>query len=246
MKKIAAVIILACLLACTLTATVAAQEPITFAPVPVTQAALGRAVFGLVQLVITFVLSIAVVYGSYRLLGWLVRGLDITSGLARGSVAMGIMMASFLFGIVLLMKRSLYPVFTVLKDLAFEPESNLVALGSAALCALGYVAVSFAVAVAIALASLWLFDRLTREIKEMEEIRRDNVAVAIFFSGVFLSMAYFMEAGLHGLLVTLIPVMGIGLPSGCTAASPGTRSAGYRCGFQTPDRTCLRGICHCP
>ncbi|MDX9959666.1 MAG: DUF350 domain-containing protein [Spirochaetia bacterium] len=121
-------------------------------------------------------------------------------------------LAAFLFGIVLLMKQSLYPVFTVLKDLAFEPEAGLVAWGGAALWALGCVAVSFAVAVAIALAFLWLFDRLTREIKELEEIRKDNVAVAIFFSGVFLSMAYFMEAGLHGLLVTLIPVMGIRLP----------------------------------
>jgi hypothetical protein len=212
MKKSAAVIILVCLLASLLVGVAAAQttgEPITFVPVPAGRVALGRAFLGLVQLVFTFVLAIAVVYGSYRLLGWLVRGLDTTGGLARGSVAMGIMMASFLFGIVLLMKRSLYPVFTMLKDLAFEPEANLASWGRAALWALGYVAVSFAVAVAIALASLWLFDKLTREIKEMEEIRRDNVAVAIFFSGVFLSMAYFMEAGLHGLLVTLIPVMGI-------------------------------------
>lgn len=212
MKKSAAVIILVCLLASLLVGVAAAQttgEPITFVPVPAGRVALGRAFLGLVQLVFTFVLAMAVVYGSYRLLGWLVRGLDTTGGLARGSVAMGIMMASFLFGIVLLMKRSLYPVFTMLKDLAFEPEANLASWGSATLWALGYVAVSFAVAVAIALASLWLFDKLTREIKELEEIRRDNVAVAIFFSGVFLSMAYFMEAGLHGLLVTLIPVMGI-------------------------------------
>ncbi|MGD9940999.1 MAG: hypothetical protein AB7T74_14490 [Clostridia bacterium] len=54
------------------------------------------------------------------------------------------------------MKQSLYPVFTVLKDLAFEPEAGLVAWGGAALWALGCVAVSFAVAVAIALAFLWL------------------------------------------------------------------------------------------
>jgi uncharacterized membrane protein YjfL (UPF0719 family) len=88
----------------------------------------------------------------------------------------------------------------------------LLAWGVALLWVLAYVGVSFAVAVVIALASLRIFDRLTREIKELEEIRRDNVGVAIFFSGVFLSMAYFMEAGLHGLLVTLIPVMGIRLP----------------------------------
>jgi hypothetical protein len=212
MKKTAAITILVCLWACLFVGTIAAQEPITFAPVPAGQAALLRAFFGLVQLVITFVLAIAVVYGSYRLLGHLIRGLDTTGGLARGSVAMGIMMATFLFGIVLLMKQSLYPVFTVLKDLAFEPDAGLAAWGRAALWALGYVAVSFAVAIAIALASLWLFDRLTREIKELEEIKQDNVAVAIFFSGVFLSMAYFMEAGLHSLLVTLIPVMGIRLP----------------------------------
>jgi hypothetical protein len=212
MKRTAAVALLIFLMASLLIGSAAAQEPITFAPAPAGRLALIRAGFGLVQLVITFVLAITVVYGSYRLLGWLVRGLDTTGGLARGSVAMGIMLASFLFGIVVLMKRSLYPVFTVLKDLAFEPEAGFVAWGSAALWALGYVAVSFAVAVAIALASLWLFDRLTREIKELDEIRKDNVAVAIFFSGVFLSMAYFMEAGLHGLLVTLIPVMGIRLP----------------------------------
>lgn len=212
MKKTAAITILVCIVACLFVGTVAAQEPITFAPVPAGRAALVRALFGLVQLVFTFVLAISVVYGSYRLLGWLFRGLDATGGLARGSVAMGIMLAAFLFGIVLLMKQSLYPVFTVLKDLAFEPEAGLAGWGRAALWALGYVAVSFAVAIAIALASLWLFDRLTREIKELEEIRRDNVAVAIFFSGVFLSMAFFMEAGLHGFLVALIPELSIRLP----------------------------------
>ncbi len=73
---------------------------------------------------------------------------------------MGLMQASFLFGIVLLMKRSLYPVSTVLTDLAFEPEASLRAWGAALLWALAYVGVSFAVAIAIALASLWLFDRL--------------------------------------------------------------------------------------
>jgi hypothetical protein len=212
MKKSAAVIVMACLMASFMAFAAAAQEPIAFAPVPAGSIALTRALFGLIQLVLTFLLAIAVVFGSYRLLGWLVRDLDITGGLARGSVAMGIMLASFLFGIVLLMKRSLYPVFTVLKDLALDAQPSFLAWGSAVLWVLVYAGVSFAVAILIALSSLWLFDRLTREIKELEEIRRDNVAVAIFFSGVFLSMAYFMEAGLHGLLVALIPGMNIRLP----------------------------------
>ena len=136
MKKSAAIALLIFLMASLLIGTAAAQEPLTFAPVPAGSIALTRALFGLAQLVFTFVLAIAVVY----------------------------------------------------------------------------VGVSFAVAILIALSSLWLFDRLTRENKELEEIRRDNVAVAVFFSGVFLSMAFFMEAGLHGLLVALIPGMNIRLP----------------------------------
>lgn len=188
------------------------QGSLAFAAPDPGRAALARALLGLGQLGLTFVLGLAVVYGSYRLLGRLFRGLDLGAGLAKGSLALGLTLASFLFGIVLLMKRSLYPVFALLEDLARDPEAGLAAWGEAALRSLAYVGLSFAVAAAIALASIWLFDRLTKEIKELEEIRKDNLAVAVFFSGVFLSMAFFMEAGLHGLLVSLIPGMSVRLP----------------------------------
>ena len=178
-------------------------------PTQLSTIAFPRFFFGLAELAITFVLGVLIVFVSYRLLVRMVSRLKADDQIAGGNVSVGIMMAALVFGVVILVKRALYPVFTVLKDLFLTPDPSVGTWATTLAFALGYIVLSFLVALGIAVAALRLFDLLTRKVKELDEIRNNNVAMAIFFAGIYLSMTYFIEEGLFAFLVILIPDMAI-------------------------------------
>lgn len=164
-----------------------------------------RILIGVVQLIISFILGLCIVLLSFWVFLKLTKGIDEEEQLKSNNTAVGIMMGSFIFGVTVLLKRSLYPIFSLMKDLALSPQTTASSYLAMTFFSIGYIVLSLIVALIIAITALKLLERLTKKIEEMNEIRKNNTAIAIFFAAIFISLCFFIEEGLHALLITLIP-----------------------------------------
>jgi hypothetical protein len=104
----------------------------------------------------------------------------------------------------LVARAAIYPVIGALQSaLVAEPGPGAVA----ALAARGvlYVLLFFAGAVGAIAAGTKVFLRLTGDIDELAELKRNNVAVAFVLAGFILVMWLFLARGGESLLTSLMP-----------------------------------------
>lgn len=167
--------------------------------------ALRRIAIGLAELVISVILGILILWASLAAFERLVGAIDQESELARGNVAAGLVLSSSMLGVVILIRRTLYPISSVLQAALLSPQLALWVLVKTVLYALSYVVLSLAIAIITVALAMRLFTKLTRSIDEIAAIRANNVAVGLFYGAVIIGLCLFIEEGLHSLLVTLIP-----------------------------------------
>lgn len=166
---------------------------------------------GLGELLLTVLIGFTAIWLAFHLYFRLIGRPDREKALTENNQAIGITLAAFIFGTAILFKRSFYPVFTVLKNLTLYPQVSAAGVwGSVGFC-VGYLLVSLVVSLLAAFLSFRMLDLLTKSIKELEEIRSNNQTIAVFYSGIFLSLCFLIEEGLHALLITLMPLPAIGI-----------------------------------
>ena len=120
---------------------------------------------GVMELVVAAVVGLAVVYGSYRLFGWLTPGFDEEEEVARDNRAAAIALGGSLIAVALIVREAIYPITATVQDLAEAPWSAAAgakAVGYAAL----YLAITAAVAFLTIALTMRLFTALTRDLDE--------------------------------------------------------------------------------
>jgi len=167
--------------------------------------ALRRIAIGFSELVISVILGVLILWASLVALERLIGTLDQEAELGRGNVAAGLMLSSSLLGVVILIRRTLYPISSVLQAALLAPQLGVWVVVKTLLYSVSYVVLALAIAVVTVALAARLFTKLTRSIDEVAAIRANNVAVGIFYSGVIVGLCLFIEEGLHALLITLIP-----------------------------------------
>ncbi len=162
-----------------------------------------NAAVGLVQLVLAVILAVVALYIGFSVLTRITKGIDEEKELAKGNVAVGIIVASVFFAIAFVVQAGVTGVSTGLSK----------ALGVGILTLDGLLIVSAAVfqliiGIALAIGAIYLalnvLDKLTKGIEEFEEIRKGNVAVAVMMGGVIISVAVIIQSGVVGITNALL------------------------------------------
>ena len=167
-------------------------------------------VVGLLKTSFGVVTAIVLVALAARLLGRLLRWGDIDAQVMHGNVAAGILYASSLIALGLLVQHAVSATFTAM-DLMYRGEpSQLGMLATFALYAFGHVSIALLVgALALAL-GCWAFDRMTAGIEEVAEVRKGNIAAAVVMGGVLILIAMLAAPGLTTMLDGLLPIPQLG------------------------------------
>lgn len=169
-------------------------------------------VIGLAKVVFGVLVGAAGIFLGSRVLTRGMRLRDAEKQSAGGNVAVGIVVASGLVALGILVSRAVVGAFTALD---FVIQAGRVSAGSAvtiALYAMLHVVVALVVgAVSLACGS-FLFAKLTRDVDEVAEIRKGNVAPALVLGAVLVVMALMTAPGLTTVLDGLLPLPE--LPSG--------------------------------
>jgi uncharacterized membrane protein YjfL (UPF0719 family) len=148
--------------------------------------------------------SAVLVFVTYRLNTLVTSRIDEERHLLSGHRSVAIALGSVVLAQAILLRHAVFPTMVVIRELFVKPASP-----AAVASALGHVLLFFAIIGVLSFASVglatWLFTRMTGALPEREEILKDNLAVAVFFAFVVISIALVVNEGMADLARSIIP-----------------------------------------
>jgi uncharacterized membrane protein YjfL (UPF0719 family) len=166
--------------------------------------------FGLLEFLVSIFISFILIFFSYRLLLVLTPHFDEERQLKRKNVSVAVVLGSILLGEAIVVMRAIYPVMAVIQIFVLGQEKNILNLLKMLGLSVGYVLLTGVLAIAVILISFWLFNKLTPRINQYEEIRDNNIAVALFMALFIIAVCILISAGVSGLTRALIPFPEVG------------------------------------
>jgi putative membrane protein len=167
-------------------------------------------IFGLLEFLVTVLISFILIFGSYRMILVLTRRIDEEKQLKKKNVSIGVVLGSVFVGEALVVKQALYPVMAVIQLFVLGQEKDAGSFAEVLLYGLGYVLLAGILAILCILFSFWLFNRLTPNIDTYREIMDNNMAVAVLMALFIIGICLLMSAGVSGLVRALIPFPQVG------------------------------------
>jgi len=164
---------------------------------------LANVAVGIIQLIIAILLAVVALYIGFIVLGKITKGIDEEKELAKGNVAVGIIVAAVFFAIAIVVQSG---VAGVSVGIGAAISSGL---GSAdAYIAIGVAILQLVLGIVLSIAAIYLalkvLDKMTKGVEEFEELKKGNVAVALEMAGVIIAVALIVQAGVIGITHALI------------------------------------------
>ena len=158
---------------------------------------------GILYYLFSIIASILVLYITFKFFTKISK-INTRYDLENGNIAFAILLGCYLVAFGVLMVKSLYPVSVTLQEL-FTNEIKM----SRVMLSLGYVFLYFTVSYVLALISITistsLFQLLTVKLDEMDQIRKNNIAVSVVLGSVVVASSIIIQPGLSFIINTLIP-----------------------------------------
>jgi uncharacterized membrane protein YjfL (UPF0719 family) len=162
-----------------------------------------NAIVGILQLIIAIVFAVIALYAGFLVLGWITKGIDEEKELAKGNVAVGILVASVFIAIALVVQSGVSGLSVgINKALSigiFSGDGIFTVIIAIVQLLLGIV-----LAVAAIYLALYILDRLTKGVEEFEELKKGNVAVALEMAGVIIAVAVIIQSGVIGITAAIL------------------------------------------
>lgn len=160
---------------------------------------------GIIELVISIIFALAVFLLSFKVFSVLTKNIDESKEIANNNIAVALLIGSFIFGIILMIKTSIGPVLDILTSVLNSNESTFLTI----ILTIARILIFFIFSAIFAFVILWLaiklFTLLTTDIDEMEEIKNNNFSVAIILTTLIISMSLILAKPLETLLTGLVP-----------------------------------------
>lgn len=162
-----------------------------------------NAVVGLVQLVIAIVFAVVALYIGFLVLGKITRGIDEEKELAKGNVAVGVLVASVFIAIALVVQSGVSGL-----SVGINKALSIGILSGDGILTIVVAIVQLLLGIVLAIAAIYLalniLDKLTSGVEEFEELKKGNVAVALEMAGVIIAVAVIIQSGVIGITASII------------------------------------------
>jgi uncharacterized membrane protein YjfL (UPF0719 family) len=159
-------------------------------------------IVGLIQLVVSILFAVLALYIGFAVLGKITQGLNEEKELAKGNVAVGIIVASVFVAIALVVQSGVSGI-----SVGINKALSVGILSVDGLLAIGIAFIQLILGIVLAVAAIYLalniLEKLTKEVQEFEEIKKGNVAVALEMGGVIIAVAVIIQSGVIGITAAL-------------------------------------------
>ena len=160
---------------------------------------------GLIYFMFALFTCLFTIYICFKIVMRITRYNDL-SLLNKGNFAVALVITSAFVAMAIMARHALYPIAAVIQDFWFLGRNDLMEYVHFVLRSLGYLVFTVFLSLVSISVALLLFQRLTRDIEEEKEIKRNNIAVGLLMGGVLISFAILMETGISDFVNALIPV----------------------------------------
>ena len=164
---------------------------------------LANVAVGIIQLIIAIILAVVALYIGFSVLNKITKGIDEEKELAKGNVAVGIVVAAVFFAIAIVVQSGVAGVSVGVGSAlssGFGSTDAYIAIGVAIL----QLILGIILAVASIYIALRVLDKMTKGIEEFEELKKGNVAVALEMAGVIVAVALIVQVGVLGITQALV------------------------------------------
>ena len=164
---------------------------------------LTNVVVGLIQLIVSIVFAVLALYIGFAVLSKINKNMDEEKELARGNVAVGIIVAAVFVAIALVVQSGVSGL-----SVGINKAVSVGILSVDGLLAIGVAFIQLILGIVLAVGAIYLalnvLDKLTKGVDEFEEIKKGNVAVALMMGGVIIAVAVIIQSGVIGITAALI------------------------------------------
>lgn len=164
---------------------------------------IANVALGLIQLIIAIIFAVIALYIGFLVLSKIPKGIDGEKELAKGNVAVGIIVAAVFVAIALVVQSGVSGISVgINKAMAFGFMSvdGMLVIG----IALAQLFLGIILAVGVIFLALKILDKLTTGVEEFEEIKKGNIAVALEMAGVIVAVAVIIQSGVIGITAAII------------------------------------------
>jgi len=163
---------------------------------------LANAAVGLVQLVIAIIFAVVALYIGFFVLGKITRDIDEEKELAKGNVAIGIIVASVFVAIALVVQSGVSGISVGINKALSVGLLSVDGL-TAILVAFAQLILGIILSVGAIYLALYILDKLTTGVEEFEELKKGNIAVALEMAGVIIAVAVIIQSGVIGITAAI-------------------------------------------
>jgi len=160
---------------------------------------------GIVQIILSVLIGVFLIYTASRILQRLFNGIDEIEELKKNNIAVAILNGSIIFSLILVVKNSVESAVTIFSNTLRDPKAVLSSYIQTALIMLGHIILSGVIAFSVIYVAMVIFIRLTKDLDELGEIKRNNVAVSLVLGIIIVSIALLLQQGIVTILDSLIP-----------------------------------------
>jgi uncharacterized membrane protein YjfL (UPF0719 family) len=164
---------------------------------------LANVVVGLIQLIISIIFAVLALYIGFAVLIKINKNMDEEKEIARGNVAVGIIVAAVFIAIALVVQSGVSGL-----SVGINKALNVGILSVDGLLAIGVAFIQLILGIVLAVGAIYLalnvLAKLTKGVDEFEEIKKGNVAVALMMGGVIIAVAVIIQSGVIGITAALI------------------------------------------
>jgi len=164
---------------------------------------LANAVVGLIQLLISIIFAVLALYIGFAVLSKINKNIDEEKELAKGNVAVGIIVAAVFVAIALVVQSGVSGL-----SVGINKAMSVGILSVDGMLAIGVSFIQLILGIVLAVGAIYLalniLDKLTKGVEEFEEIKKGNVAVALEMGGVIIAVAVIIQSGVIGITASLI------------------------------------------
>jgi putative membrane protein len=166
--------------------------------------------FGLLEFLVTVLISFFLTFSTYQLLLKLTPHFDQEKKLKQKNASVGLVLGSILLGQAIVVRQAIYPVMAVIQLYITGTGKNFAKFAEFLALGAGYIVLAGVLAILCILLSFWLFDKLTPGIDQYQEVRDNNLAIAVFMALFIIGISLLISSGVSALVRALIPFPNVG------------------------------------
>jgi len=160
---------------------------------------------GLVQIALSLLIGVLFIYAASKVFRKMIKGINETDELKNNNIAVAILNSAIIIALILVVSNSIESAITIFGNTLRNPDAIFSTYVRTALIMLLHIIIAGLVAFSSIYIAMRFFMWLTKDLDELAEIKKNNIAVSLLLGIIIISIALLLQPGITTILDSLIP-----------------------------------------